>query len=272
MGNTSTAGAFVAVKITNDPSVPIVGGSLVNGIVYLDVEIDNVPCDSLNVCLVGHEKSRVLYFETGNGHKRYALSPIISAPSLIHSFIRLFSFTTVQDGKEETKQEKKVENDTHVFLTLDCVLAMFPQGKVAKGRYEFPFVFPLPHGIPGRLYASSLSSENTFSISYHLETRLYRKGVITTDIHHNDDEVRNSQEVMVCDPPRPVIPSPSFVDPVTTAMRFYCCLHTGTMTLLGSLDCASINAGEEAKVTPLLAHQHISPPAIFFHFYPTFVL
>ena len=159
---------------------------------------------------------------------------------------------------------------------------------MAKGRYEFPFVFPLPPGIPGRLYASSPSGDDTFSISYHLEARLHRKGVIATDItnkqvvknsqrfiatdtsnkhevknsqgfividRNNKYEVKNSVEIMVCDPPRPIIPCPSFEDPVTTAMRFYCCLNTGTMTLMGSLDSASVDAGEEAKVTSLPTYQ-----------------
>ena len=295
MGNT-TSGAFIAIKITNDPSIPIVGGSAVNGIVYLDVENESIPCDSLNVCLLGHEKTRVVYYETGDGCQRSLSTHLLLTSSyLSHSHFLIYSLTlpltTVQDGKE-TKQVKKLDYETHIFLTLDCVLAMFPQGKVAKGRYEFPFVFPLPPGIPGRLYASSLSGEDTFVISYHLEARLHRKDVITTTtagIHHNNDittttgihhnnevknsvetttagihhnslsEVKNSLEIMVCDPPRPVIPCPSFVDPVTTPMRFYCCLSTGTMTLMCSLDNGSVDAGEETKVnTPLQLNSYCS--------------
>lgn len=259
MGNTSN-GAFIAIKITNDPSVPIAGGSSVTGIVYLDVENSSVPCDSLNVCLVGHEKTRVLYHETGNRCQRSHFSSLsYASSSLSLSFSHIFSLTisypTVQDGKE-AKQEKKLEYETHAFLTLDCVLAMFPQGKVTKGRYEFPFIFPLPPGIPGRLCATSLNGDDTFSISYHLEARLYRRGAVSTSTSHKD-EVKNSLEIMVCDPPRPVIPASSFVDPVTTTMRFYCCLHTGTMTLSGSLDSASVDAGEEAKVIPLISFLHI---------------
>ncbi len=207
MGNSS--GAFLAVQL--HPNQIISGGHTVRGCVYLTIDKDNVTADSLNVLLVGRERTCVTY--------------------------------TVSSGSgEHQRTERREATQEHCFLSMDCVLAIFPGGTVPRGRYEFPFEMALPPGLPGKFDALDVrDSDEYFRVQYFLEARLHRRGVLMWD-------VKNDIELFVVDPPHPLIITPSFVEPRTMPVFFCCCMKRGSMTLMGSVDSVNVNAGGQVQV------------------------
>jgi len=113
-------------------------------------------------------------------------------------------------------------------------------GKVMKGKYEYPFSFTIPDGLPAR-YGEKNSSRNWFLIRYYLEARLHRHGVLTFD-------VTNQSEILMCEQPRQLIKSPYYQPPVTSDVYYWCCCKQGTMTAGVSIDTCDIIKNDKLEV------------------------
>lgn len=201
MGGVTSVGAAVVVQLDNPG--PIVGGSPVAGRVFLSVEKPSVTADYLNVRFFGQEESRVDYS------------------------------VSVPDGDGGTRQEHRVAYEKRLIISQDCGLAQFP-GAVQQGRYEFPFIFNMPFGLPGK--QGRRLNQSYYVVEYFLEVRLLRKGFLAIDL-------QNSIEVFIIDPPSP-IKVPSFIPPVTRPLYFCLCFFSGTVTVLANVDDTNINSGE----------------------------
>ena len=123
------------------------------------------------------------------------------------------------------------------LLHMDAGLADFSAtgGKLAPGRYEFPFTLRLPVGLP-----SSMSSHGPHGskcrITYSISARLGRPGFFTSDF-------RTARQVLVSSAPLPPLPNPVFVEPDTQQVNFCCCFNRGSMTLGASLDDTAVERG-----------------------------
>lgn len=123
------------------------------------------------------------------------------------------------------------------LLRMDAGLADFSAtgGKLAPGRYEFPFTLRLPGGLP-----SSMSSHGPHGskcrITYSISARLGRPGSFTSDF-------RTARQVIVSSAPLPPLPTPVFVEPDTQQVNFCCCFNRGSMTLGATLDDTAVGRG-----------------------------
>mmetsp|Transcript_9898 Transcript_9898/g.13549 ORF Transcript_9898/g.13549 Transcript_9898/m.13549 type:complete len:433 (-) Transcript_9898:956-2254(-) len=113
-------------------------------------------------------------------------------------------------------------------------------GSVVQGRYEFPFEFTLPPGIPGKQGTTIGSSY--YIVDYHLEARLSRREVRTCD-------VQNSIEVLMTDAPYNRFPTPVFLTPSSAPVYFLCCIRSGTMTLGAKIDSNNVCSNESVRIS-----------------------
>ena len=134
MGNTSAISKGAVIIVHLDNDNIATPGSSLTGTVYLEVFKESISADFLDIQFNGKE----------------------------------FSKATVKQGKNHYAYY-----DEHVFFNVSCKLFDFPNGNVMKGKYEYPFSFNIPEGLPARNGAKDYSS-NWFLIRYYFEARLHR--------------------------------------------------------------------------------------------------
>mmetsp|Transcript_7169 Transcript_7169/g.9925 ORF Transcript_7169/g.9925 Transcript_7169/m.9925 type:complete len:501 (+) Transcript_7169:41-1543(+) len=203
MGN-SISGAFLGISI-DESSGRLYGGSKLRGKIYLDVQSPSITADSLNITFYGREHTTVEY--------------------------------TVHEEDNKTRTEY-AHASAHI-CNIEFILFQFG-GSVNKGRYEFPFEFTIPPGIPGK--QGSYISGSSYTIDYHLEAKVHRHGMLTWD-------TKNSVEIFLTDAPYNRIPTPVFITPNTSTIYFLCCIKSGTMTLGAKLDSNNICHNESVRVS-----------------------
>jgi hypothetical protein len=187
----------------------IYGGSKLTGTIYLNVDKEYISADSLNVKFYGREVCQVEIRDGENG--------VIG----------------------ETAQSE--------LICLDFVLHRF-NGRALKGRFEFPFEFVLPAGLPGKqgvrgrkLMSWGAYDGNWLLVEYFLEARLHRNGFMVSDI-------KNSREILLSDPPYYSTKIPSFMEPISLPVFFCKCYKTGTMTLLANVDTINVFVNEMLQI------------------------
>lgn len=212
MGATgSSSSAAIAVQL--DQSGPVHGGGHLSGKVYLSIPKDAYTADTLNLKFFGQESTCVHYQESES--------------------------YTDSDGNSQTRSVTRSAYDSCPIVVMDISLASFPNGRVERGRYEFPFVLTLPFGLPGK--QGTKSNGSYYVIEYFVEARLHRPGWLKWD-------VVNHQEVFLMDPPQASVQTPSFNAPVTTPVFFCCCFNQGNMSLLSNVNDTNIGVGEPLKI------------------------
>lgn len=202
-GTSSSSSCVIAVQI--DAHGPVFGGGQLAGKVYLSVPTNGYSADTLNLKFYGREATAVVYHEHHN-----------------------------------KRRTRKVAHGESPIVVLDLPLARFPNGQVEKGNYEFPFLFTLPYGLPGK-QGSKTPNASYYVIEYFLEARLHRPGWLKWD-------VTNHQEVFLMDPPESSVATPTFNEPVTRPVYFMCCFNQGNMSLLTNVDNSRVGVGEPLKV------------------------
>lgn len=212
MGATgSSSKAVIAVQVDNQG--PVYGGGQLTGKVYLSIPKDGFSADTLNLKFYGQEATCVHYTETED--------------------------YTDSEGKSQSRSVNRTAYDSSPIIVIDLPLTRFTGGKVEKGSYEFPFVFMLPYGLPGK--QGEKSNASYYVIEYLLEARLHRPGWMKWD-------VVNHQEIFLMDPPQASVKTPSFNEPMTRPVYFMCCLNQGNMSLLTNVDDTHIGVGESLKI------------------------
>jgi len=142
----------------------------------------------------------------------------ISADSLVVNF---FGREQIVDNGGDSIDLVCTEKNFNIELML-CNFG----GTVVQGRYEFPFELSLPPIINGKKSFNIGSYD--YSIDYHLEANLQRNSALAF-------YVKKSIEVLIADAPYRGIPTPIFLTPKPTPVRFLS-INSGTLTLWANLD------------------------------------
>jgi hypothetical protein len=148
-------------------------GGVVSGVIYCQIS-EEIDAQYLMVTVSGSEKALVVWKEThGTGDNRRTV----------------------------TKRRRY----TRSLLHIDVGLADFSAngGKLAPGRYEFPFTLMLPLGLPSSMYCRGIHGSHC-SVKYDISARLGRPGYFTSDF-------RSSRQILVSAAPPPPMPTPVFV-------------------------------------------------------------
>ncbi len=110
---------------------------------------------------------------------------------------------------------------------------------IYKGRYEFPFSIQLANSLPPSFYHGE--SGHYAQIVYSLEARLHRYGALSWD-------VKNVVPLTMYGNNAQIIPNPVCIEPVTTRVKYWCCIDKGAMSLGTKVNSATIRAGDNAVV------------------------
>ena len=133
-----------------------VAGSILYGKVYLSVTEHEETATSIRLKVIGKENV-VIHHTTTEEEQRSSDS---------------------NDGRRRqsstTRTRDHYEHSTHDIWNVDHPLKVFPNGKIPRGQYEFPFAVQLPESLP-----STMSSEwYVYQIQY----------IALTTITINDDK------------------------------------------------------------------------------------
>eukprot|EP01038_Epipyxis_sp_PR26KG_P005383 gene5383-7463_t len=178
--------------------------------------------------------------------------PTISADNLSVRFYGMESTCveyqeTVGSGDNQHTETKHVY-ESAIIVDIKYHLMIYP-GSISQGRYAYPFEIAIPPGLPGKQGAKAGGS--WFVVEYFFEAKLDRHGLMTWD-------VENFQEILMGDPPYPIIRTPSFAEPLIFPMFFFCCIHTGTATLIGNVDSTTAAVGAPVKVAYAIHNESTS--------------
>jgi hypothetical protein len=205
--NPVSIGAHLSLQL-DQKDQSINGGSKLTGTIYLDVEQDSISADSLNLKFCGHEATQVSLAETKNR------------------------------GVQKEKDHRQA-NEQRDLVSEDYVVSSY-NGRVNKGRYEYPFEITLPVNLPGK--QGERIGSNWYVVEYFLEARLHRNGVLTWD-------VSDSKEIFLTNPqPCNSAKTPSFIEPISRPVHFCCLYKTGAMTLLANVNSIDVFSKDMLQV------------------------
>lgn len=79
-------------------------------------------------------------------------------------------------------------------------------------------------------------------IEYFFESRLHRNGIFTWD-------VKNHMEIFVQEGPKSIPKTPSFIEPQSTPVYFWCSIYTGLMTIAANVESTNMSVSDVAKIS-----------------------
>lgn len=214
----------------------VIPGGEITGRIYLSVQKERVEADCLVLRFIGQESTCVKY-------------------------------TTV----EKERAVAQYYRDRCKFFEVPCILAMFPEGFVDVGQYEFPFRVKVPLGLNPSFFAI-LRGDNggDCRIGYYLESKLHRKGWTKWEVIHKlsvkvnpgplpdfaqpkppQSSIVDPSQISLLDP----VQFPSYLQPIQHRVDSCGCFSQGSMVISLFTPTATLHAGDAFEVSYVL-HNH----------------
>jgi hypothetical protein len=128
-----------------------VAGSILYGKVYLSVTEHEETATSIRLKVIGKENAAVHHTSTeersddGNGCR----------------------------SSTSSRTRDHYEQSTHDIWNVDHPLKVFPNGKIPRGQYEFPFALQLPESLPSTMSSEWYVFPNTYRVDNYNYKRRY---------------------------------------------------------------------------------------------------
>ena len=148
-------------------------------------------------------------------------------------------WTETHGSGDDRRTEHHHAYANRTLVHIDVPLAIFANGIIVPGQYEFPFSAQMPEDLPSPMSAKGDGGD--CKICYDMKARLHCPGWTNWD-------VKAKMPVLVSSAPLPAEASPVFVEPETTQVNFCCCFNRGQMSLGVTFDDTSIARGDAVNV------------------------
>lgn len=151
----------IGLKVDTTPEAggnggSITAGSILYGRVYLSVKHEEA-AHSIRLKVIGKEKAVVHHTtqeeefdDNGNNNNQGG-----------------------GNGRSRTRTRDDYERSTHDIWNVDHPIKEFPNGKIPRGQYEFPFALQLPESLPSTM--SSKCGQSTCEVRYEVVAEVFQK-------------------------------------------------------------------------------------------------